>query len=297
MEARYKSLSIFEFQERFPDERSCYAYLAKLKWQDGFKCKHCGHTRYCSGNQEFDRQCTSCHYVESVTAGTLFHKMKFSILKAFWIVYYVSTSKKGIASTELSRKLQLRQKTAWLFKQKVMRAMKSSGNQPLVGEVDVDEFVVGQQEEGTSGRQRGKKKLVAIAIEKHGEIGASRMYAKEIQKASSSELVPFVREKVSPTASLRTDAWPAYNCLKHDFQNFRQVLSGEKGKNFNTIHRVIMGFKAWLRGIHSHADHLQAYLDEYTYRYNRSFMKEGIFDNLLNRMVQGAPCGYKQIIS
>jgi hypothetical protein len=58
-----------------------------------------------------------------------------------------------------------------------------------------------------------------------------------------------------------------------------------------------MGFKAWLRGIHSHADHLQAYLDEYTYRYNRSFMKEGIFDNLLNRMVQGAPCGYKQIIS
>ena len=94
--------------------------------------------------------------------------MKFSILKAFWIVYYVSTSKKGIASTELSRKLQLRQKTAWLFKQKVMRAMKSSGNQPLEGDVDVDEFVVGQQEEGSTGRQKGQKKLVAIAIEKHG---------------------------------------------------------------------------------------------------------------------------------
>ena len=168
MEARYKSLSIFEFQERFPDERSCYAHLAKLKWQRGFKCKHCGHSRYCSGNQEFDRQCTSCHYEESVTAISLFHKMKFSILKAFWIAYYVSTSKKGIASTELSRKLQLRQKTAWLFKQKVMRAMKSSGNQPLEGDVDVDEFVVGQQEEGSTGRQKGQKKLVAIAIEKHG---------------------------------------------------------------------------------------------------------------------------------
>lgn len=178
-----------------------------------------------------------------------------------------------------------------------MQAMKSSGQNPLTGAVDVDEFIVGQQEKGLSGRKKGKKKLVVIAIEKHGETGASRMYARHISRASSSELAPFVREKVAPSACLRTDAWTGYNCLKQDYESFTQVLSGEKGKNFNTIHRVIMGIKAWLRGIHSQVSNLQPYLDEYAYRYNRSFMKENIFDNLLNRMVAGAPRSYKQIIT
>ena len=99
------------------------------------------------------------HVSESATSGTLFHKMRFSILKAFWIVYYVSTNKKGISSTELSRKLELRQKTCWLFKQKVMRAMQSSSQNPMLGNVEVDETVVGQQEEGVKGRKNNKKEL------------------------------------------------------------------------------------------------------------------------------------------
>ena len=146
MEAKYKSLTIFEFQERFPDEESCLRYLSEMKWSKGYKCKHCGHVNYCNAARSYDRQCTSCRYTESPTSGTLFHKVKFSILQAFYIVYYVSTNKKGISSTELSRKLGLRQKTCWLFKQKVMRGMKSSGNFPLVGEVELDEAVIGKQE-------------------------------------------------------------------------------------------------------------------------------------------------------
>lgn len=166
MEAKFKSLSVFEFQERFPDEESCMKYLADLKWSKGYRCKKCGHERWCKGHNSYDRKCTRCNFHESPTAGTLFHKVKFSLLKAFWIVYYVSTNKKGIASTELSRKLQLRQKTCWLFKQKVMQAMKSSCRHPLQGQVEVDEFVIGGQDEGVKGRKNKNKKLVIIAIEK-----------------------------------------------------------------------------------------------------------------------------------
>lgn len=83
MEAKYKSLSIFDFHTQFPDEESCYKHLATLKWSDGFKCKKCGHEKYCAGVGKYARQCTSCHVSESATSGTLFHKMKFSILKAF----------------------------------------------------------------------------------------------------------------------------------------------------------------------------------------------------------------------
>jgi hypothetical protein len=80
-------------------------------------------------------------YTESPTANTLFHKVKFDILKAFYIVYFVSTNKKGITSMELSRKLNLRQKTCWAFKRKVMKATKSSKDYPITGEAEVDETV------------------------------------------------------------------------------------------------------------------------------------------------------------
>ena len=152
MEKKYQSLSLFEFQSQFPDDDACYKYLASRKWSNGFKCEKCGHHHYCKGKQKYTRQCTKCRHQESPTSNTLFHKVKFPILKAFYIVYFISTNKKGISSTELSRKLSLRQKTCWSFKRKVMKAMGSSGNYPLTGKVEVDEFVVGKQEEGTKGR-------------------------------------------------------------------------------------------------------------------------------------------------
>lgn len=295
MEQRFESLSIFEFQQRFPNDTACFEYLSELKWASGFVCTRCGNMKYCKGSKEHTRQCTTCNYISSPTAGTLFHKVKFPILKAFYIVYYVSTNKKGIASTELSRKLALRQKTCWLFKQKVMRAMKSSGNNKIGGKAEVDETVVGGQEEGVRGRKNNKKKLVVFAIERKGK-GVSRLYGKVIKKACAKELGAFMKANLSLEAEIKTDSWTGYTPLVKDFKGLTQVLSGKKGKNFPDLHRVIMGFKGWLRGVHHQTKHLQAYIDEYTYRFNRSNMKGNIFENLMNRMVAGQPCTYKMII-
>ena len=292
MEAKFKSLSIFEFQERFPDDASCYRYLEDLKWGNGFICPKCGYTKSCKAQQPFTRHCNRCHTTISVTSGTLFQGLKFSLLKAFYIIYYISTSKKGVASTELSRKLELRQKTAWFFKQKVMKAMQSSNSIKLDGKVEVDETVIGQQEEGVVGRKNRKKKLVVFAIEKKGK-GVSRMYGKVIKKASSKELGAFMEQKIDKSAAIKTDKWTGYAPLTESFEHLKRVKSKRKAKNFKEMHRVIMGFKAWLRGVHHHAGYLQAYIDEYCYRFNRNRMKEGIFDNLLNRMMQASPFPYK----
>ena len=277
MEQRFKSLSLFEFQERFSSAEDCILYLVDLKWGKGFRCKKCGHRHSCSGKAAHSRQCTSCRYVESPTAQTLLHQVKFDLLKAFYIVYFVSTNKKGITSTELSRKLNLRQKTCWSFKRKVMKAMKSSGNHPITGKAEVDETVFGGQETGVKGRNNNNKKLVVIGIEKKKK-GISRMYARVIEKAD-----------------VTTDKWTGYKPLKKNFENLTQIYSGKKGGNFPDLHRAIMNMKAWLRGVHHHVNDLQDYLDEYCYRFNRSFMKENIFDNLLIRMVNSSPCLVKNI--
>ncbi len=296
MEQKFKSLTIFDFQSRFPDDESCYKYLEELKWSEGYTCKKCENKNYCKGDKPFTRQCTKCNNIESVTSGTLFHKVKFSLLKSFYIIYYLSTNKKGISSTELSRKLGLRQKTCWLFKQKVMRAMRSSGKHLMAGKVEVDETVVGGQEENTRGRKNNKKKLVVFAIEKKGR-GISRMYGKVIEKSSAKEFAPFFKQNINHEAEIKTDQWTGYTPLKKLYKKLSQLPSGKKGNNFPELHRVIMGFKGWLRGMHHHASHLQAYIDEYTYRFNRNFMKENIFDNLLNRMMQNKPHTYKMIIN
>ena len=216
------------------------------------------------------------------------------MLKAFYILYYMSTNKQGIASTELSRKLGLRQKTCWLFQQKVMKAMVSSGKYPLMGKVEVDETVVGQQEEGVVGRQNNRKKQVVLAIEKKGK-GVSRMYARVIDNAGSKQLKPFFQDHISTQATIKTDNWRGYIPLKEKYPYLIQIESGKKGKNFPELHRTIMMFKAWLRGIHHSVDNLQAYIDQYCYRFNRSQMKGEIFDNLLTKMVDHQPCPYKCI--
>lgn len=288
MEQKFKSMTIFDFQARFPDERSCMSYLADLKWHNGYVCPKCGNKKYCAGVKEFDRQCTKCNHLDSPTRRTLFHKTKFPILKAFYIVYYVSTNKKGISSTELSRKLGLRQKTCWSFKQKVMRGMKSSGNFKITGNSEVDETVVGGQEEGVRGRKNGKKQLVVFAIERKGK-GVNRVYGKVINKSSAKELGGFMKDVIQTDANIKTDEWLGYTPLKKDFIHLSQVKSGKKGENFPDLHRIIMGFKGWLRGMHHNVNYLQRYIDEYCYRFNRCHMKETIFDNLLLRMVKSAP--------
>ncbi len=296
MEIRFKSLSLFEFQLMFPDDEKCEQYLAGLKWEDGYACLKCGHGNYCKGIGHGDRQCTRCGHIEPPTSGTLFHRCKFPLLKAFYIVYYVSTSKKGISSTELSRKLALRQKTCWLFKQKTMKAMESSRNFPMEGKVEVDETYVGGQDGQALGRKGGKKKVVVLAIEKKGK-GVSRMYARVIETASKENLLEFMNDHISTDAQARTDCWAGYKGLEEVFPKLKREKSGPKGKNFPQLHRTIMMFKAWLRGMHHSVEHLQAYINEYSYRFNRHTMKEGIFENLVRRMMASKPCTYKMIIA
>lgn len=293
MEEKFKSLSIFEFQKMFPDDDSCYQYLSDIKWKDGFVCPKCWNTKYNKGQGEYKRKCSRCNHQVSPTSGTLFHNMKFSLLKAFYIVYYISTSKKGISSTELSRKLELRQKTCWLFKRKVMEAMSSSGNNPLSNSVEVDEMVIGGQEKGVRGRKNDKKKLVVIGIEKKNK-GVSRMYGKVIENSGSKELKRFFKEHVDQQASIKTDKWRGYSPIKKEYKKLVQKPS-KNGNNFKELHRTIMSFKGWLRGIHHQVKHLQAYLNEFSYRFNRQLMKDNIFDNLLERMMNRPPAPYNSL--
>jgi hypothetical protein len=111
------------------------------------------------------------------------------------------------------------------------------------------------------------------------------MYGRVTDKADAKNPGDFMRSKIKPQAKIKTDKWQGYNPLKRDFENLLQVSSGTKGGNFPEIHRAIILLKAWLQGIHHRVTGLQAYIDEYTCRFNRNSMKASIFYNLISRMV------------
>jgi len=172
-----------------------------------------------------------------------------------------------------------------LFKQKVMKGMSSSENHPMDGKVDVDETYVRGQDENALGRNEGKKQIMVVAVERKGR-GVSRIYGRVSETASRKHLKRFMLDHIAPGAEVRTDRWSGYSGLESEFPKLVWEKSKKKGKNFPQLHRTVMLFKAWLRGIHHSVLHLQPYIDEYPYRFNRHKMKEGIFENLMKRMVE-----------
>ena len=294
MEA-FKGQNILSFIKELPDDEACKAYLAKIKWQDGFKCIKCGHTKGCE-KSGYRYHCYGCNHVESATANTLFHKMKFGLQKAFCVVFEMSTSSKSVSSIQMGKRFNIRQGTAWFFMQKVRKAMKSSQQYPLSELVHVDEFTVGGKEEGKQGRSYdSKKKKAVIAVELSKKHQIKRVYVRSIDDYSAKSLTPIFEEHISTTAQIVTDKWRGYLPLKKDY-NIEQKFSNN-GKNFKELHIVIMQLKSWLRAIPTHVSkwHVQAYFDEFCFRINRSQFKNTIFHKTIQRMVIANPFYHKNI--
>jgi len=282
----FNGVNAIEFHKRFPDDNACYEYLSKAKWAgDDFKCRKCGHDKFCNGKKPFSRRCLRCKYDESPTAGTAFDKVKFPLLLAFHILFKICVRKKGLSTLELSREFGLRQKTCWSFKWKIQQVMRSSGQYPLTGEVHVDECMIGGPEDQKRGRSRGEKKLVIVALEIVKD-GVGRAYAEVIQDFSAKSFRPFFEKYISKTALIKTDEWTGYKPLSKDYPCLEQLPSAS-GKGSPSIHIHIMNIKGWLRGIHHHCseDYLQGYLDEYHFRFNRRNNEGVLFNTLIKRMV------------
>lgn len=284
-----------EFHARFSDSDSCLAYLAHKKWASGFVCPKCKSTNEDNCKIKYHKRCKECRRLISPTANTLFHKIKFGIEKAFLIVFKMSATTKSVSAEQLSKLIGVNRKTALLFQQKIRIAMKSSENYPMEGIVEVDEAFIGQREEGKIGRGPENKAQIVVAVEKYGELGMKRMYARIIENASTMELKDIFDKHISLNATILTDKWKGYTPLTK-FHNIKQEKS-QPGINFKVMHRCIQQLKSWIRGIHHNVDndYLQGYLDEFCYRINRSISKNSIFDNLISRMAMGIYISKKQI--
>ncbi len=291
----FKGQNIIEFTARFQSEQDCKKYLSEIKWSEGFTCLKCQH----QGSQirkNFSRTCNRCSHTESAGANTLFHKVKFGLLKAFHICFEMATTTKSLSALQVAKRYSIRPSTARLFMHKVREAMKSS-QKPMDGKVEVDEFVVGGQESGKVGRSYGgNKKKVVCAVEFTDSGNVKRLYSMSIKDYSAKSLRPIVDRHIAKTAQVTTDEWKGYKPIAKEY-SITQIPS-ELGLNFSTLHNLVHQIKSWIRTTYSWVSkkHIDSYLNEYSFRLNRSQMKETIFHNFIKRMVSGDKLCISEIV-
>lgn len=292
----FKGQNLLEFSDRFKTDADCKEYLAAIKWNNGFECRKCDHKKS-QIRKDFSRTCNICSHQESATANTLFHKVKFGVRKAFFIVFEMSTSTKSLSASYVGVRFGVTEKTARLFMHKVREAMESSGNHPMDGIVHVDEFVLGGREKDKVGRSYNTKKKKAItAVELTDDGKVKRMYAMRIDDFSAKSLQYIFVNHISPEAKVTTDKWRGYRPIAKAF-NIKQIDSN-RGLNFKALHTMIHQVKSWIRTTYSWVSdfNINRYFNEFCFRINRSTSKATIFNNLLTKMVNKDKVHQTQII-
>ena len=295
-----------EFDDWFSSEKSCLDYIAKLRWPKGFQCPSCGfkpEKPSLMGRGLF--LCRKCKKQTSITAGTLFHRTHKPLRIWFFAMWFVTSQKHGANALGLQKVLGLGSyNTAWTWLHKVRRAMVRSGRDLLTGSVEVDKTYIGGLGAKVRGRGAKRKTIVVIAVEVRGR-GSGRVRMSVIPDVSATSLHDFIFNNVDIGSEVRSDGWTGYKGIETlGYKHIATNISASEDPAhviMPRVHRVASLLDRWWLGIHQGAIrpfHLDYYLDEYTFRYNRrtSRARGLLFYRLMEQAVDCAPVPRQMII-
>jgi len=280
-------MGIMEFQKKFGTEGQCRLHMFRARWPKGFVCPKCG------GGEHFDIksrrlfQCKACGRQTSVTAGTIMDKTRTPLAKWFMAVYLMAADKRGVSAPALARQIGVAYYTAWTMCRKIRHAMGArDGGRALGGTVEMDEAFLGAPRRGGQARAglgedpgaglpvapRGRQ---AQGGQDEGGGGRGPRRCEGVRRgARSGRAARFAR-----TGCTSTGSWPglgfAHVRKKHDPKS--------EPAHIHWTHIIISNAKAMVGGTFHGlgAKHLQRYLDEFCYRFNRRLSPDGIFGRLL----------------
>ena len=297
--------SLPEFEARFPDEAACARWLCEKRWPEGFRCPACGHGKgWELGRERLTLQCAACARQLSVTAGTLLHRSHLPLKTWFLAAWLMATHRNGISARQLRRQLGLGSyKAAWLLCTKLRQAMVDPRREPLAGLVEVDETSLPFRAKEASvaakpGRSHEGKLLIAGAVEIQGRApGRARLAV--IADYSAASLKGFVAAAIAGGSTVVSDGWSGYAGLqdvKHDPKVIGPMAAHVV---LPWAHRIFANAKRWALGVYHglRRQHLQAYLDEFVFRFNRRHTPAAAFARLLDLSLAHRPATYQMLIN
>jgi transposase-like protein/Zn ribbon nucleic-acid-binding protein len=296
-----------EFTTRFATEQQCREYLYRLRFPDGFVCPKCKKQANAWRINEMLHECRECGRQTSVIAGTIFQDTRKPLRTWFTAIWWVTTQKNGASASGLQQVLGLGSyKTAWTWLHKIRTAMVNPNRTKLSGVVEVDETYVGGEEEGGKrGRGTENKSLVVIGVElPEGRKQLGRVRMQVVPDATKKSLQGFVKANVEQGSTVLTDGWTSYSSLNES--GYTHIVPPEidavDDRNLLPHANMVASLlKRWLLGTHQGAVrevHLQAYLDEYVFRFNRrkAAQRGLLFYRLLECAVQVSPTTLDELL-
>lgn len=296
--------SILDLLKAFPDEQSCIDHLELLRWNGEVVSPFDSTSKVydCKGNRY---KCKNTGKYFNVKTSTLFDNTKIKLQKWFLAIYLVTSHKKGISSIQLGKDIGVTQKTAWFMLQRIRACFGQDDNEPMSGDVQVDETYVGGKLSNMHSSKKDKMSKGSGNVHKVPVIGImneEKVVVKQISKADKATILPILNDKVSKEATIVTDNFGVYNGL-HKTYKAHVVVAHSKGtyvwENYST--NALEGFwslfKRSIIGIYHHVTpkHIQKYIDESVYRYNTRLMSEAERMNLLFSKLETRTT-YKELI-
>src|SRR4051794_20504399 len=295
--------SLPAFEARFPDDAACARWPFERRWPDGARCPGCGHAQgWELGRSTLLVECASCHRQAPVTAGTVLHRGHLPLKLWFLAAWLAATHGNGMSARRLWPQLGPGpSKTAWLLLRKLRHAMVDPDREPLAGLVEVGETSIpfrAGDEPVRPGRSHEGKLLIAGAVEIVGE-GPGRVRLAVIADYSAATLGAFVAGNVAAGSTVVSDGWSGYATLTDVKHDPRIVGDAPAHLVLPWAHRVFANAKRWGLGVYHglRRQHLQAYLDEFVFRFNRRRTPAAAFERLLGLAVALQPAPYQILIS
>jgi transposase-like protein len=291
-------MTIIDLNRAFSTQEKCREYLCRLRWPHGVRCPRCEAKTVSTIKTQNKFECSKCTYQFSATAGTIFHDSHLPLEKWFLATYLMCESKKGISALQLKRTLGVSYKTAWYLCHRIRAAMKEINPKPLSGVIEADETYVGGVQRGGREHRLDNKTMVLGATQRGGEIRL-----KVGKRPSAKEIRRFLNETTTKDPkTIYTDDWTGYRMIgdgvkiMHDTVN-HSAKEWVRGKvHTNTIESAFSLFKRSIVGAYHQvsAKHLDAYLDEFEFRFNRR-RSEQLFADTIKHLVRSEALSFKRL--
>ena len=273
--ARTAETTFKEFRRRYNTEDACRAELFRLRFPNGFVCPKCGCVEYYPVHGRNIYQCRSCRHQISVTAGTVMRRTHLPLTLWFWAIYLCATDKRGISAVQLSRTLGIYYDSAWHLLDQIRTAMGQRDEKYLLsGIVELDDgYVGGPSHNGKRGRGTDKAKIV-VAVSKTANSAPLFARMKAVDNVQGKTLQEIIDQYFVPKTKVECDGYRSYLNLEGVELNAKKYETDD----LHWVHKAISNLKAFLQGTyHGRCTKLQAYLDEYCFRFNRRMTGNQIF--------------------
>ena len=282
MKPRY---TIKDFNQHFATDEACLAYIYAQRFPDGATCTKCQvQNRFYPVQKRRSYACQCGHQIYP-TQGTIFHKSPTSLKTWFFAMFLMTASKNGVSAKELERQLGVTYKCAWRISHQIRQLLKEQVP-TLKGTVEADETWVGGRHP-IENKNENKTPVIGL-LERGGNV-----VAKAVPRATGNTVVYHLYNRVDHNAKIVTDEWSGYSKLSKAGFNHETVNHGDREWVRGSVHtNGLEGFWSQLkRSIHGVSrKHLQKYVNEFSFRYNRRKSQTAMFHHVAARVAaQHAP--------